>query len=120
MAWAESHLHTKWHLDPYSRLTTTDMERKLGWTVPHLGWKSGSHLTQYSWDRSLPLTPSFILIHPIIWPQFTRTFQTGQDRTDNGPMAQGEPFYKRSPKNRCFENVALKLQHIESKFKTLE
>jgi len=35
-------------------------------------------------------------------------------------MAQGEPFYKRSPKNRCFENVALKLQHIESKFKTLE
>ena len=28
--------------------------------------------------------------------------QTGQDRTgqDNGPIAQGEPFYKRSPKNR--------------------
>jgi len=25
--------------------------------------------------------------------------QSGQDRQHNGPMTQGEPFYKRSPKN---------------------
>jgi len=51
--------------------------------------------------------PSFILIHPTVWPQCTnvtdRTDWSGQDRTDtqtdNGPLAQGEPFYKRSPKN---------------------
>jgi len=28
-----------------------------------------------------------------------QTGETGQDRTDNGPIAYGEPFYKRSPKN---------------------
>ena len=27
--------------------------------------------------------------------------QTGQDRTHSGPIALGEPFYKRSPKNGC-------------------
>ena len=32
--------------------------------------------------------------------QTDRQDRTGQDRTgqDNGPIAQGEPFYKRSPK----------------------
>ena len=29
MAWAEVYLSTKWHSDPSSRLTTTDMSRKL-------------------------------------------------------------------------------------------
>jgi len=43
--------------------------------------------------------PSFILIHPTVWPQYTNvTDRTGQ--TDNSPIGQGEPFYKRSPKNR--------------------
>ena len=34
-------------------------------------------------------TPSFILIHPAVWPQYTNvTDRTGQDRqTDNGPIA---------------------------------
>ena len=49
-----------------------------------------------------------------VWPQYTNVIdrtgqtdrQTGQDRTrqdrqtDNGPIAQGEPFYKRSTKNQ--------------------
>ena len=36
--------------------------------------------------------PSFILIHPTVWPQYTNvTFRTGQT------VAQGELFYKRSP-----------------------
>jgi len=48
--------------------------------------------------------PSFILIRPTFWPQYTkvtdRTRQKGlTDRTDNGLIAQSEPFYKRSPKN---------------------
>ena len=40
-------------------------------------------------------TPSFILIRPTVWPQYTNI----TDRQDNGPIALGEPFYKRSPKN---------------------
>ena len=31
-----------------------------------------------------------------------RQRQTGQD---NGPIAKCEPFYKRSPKNKCTENL---------------
>jgi len=35
--------------------------------------------------------PSFILIHPAVWPQYTnvtdRTGQKGQDRQDDGPIA---------------------------------
>jgi len=39
--------------------------------------------------------PSFILIHTTVWPQYTNV----TDRTDNGLIAKGEPFYKRSPEN---------------------
>jgi len=34
VVWAEAYLHTKWHLDPSSHLTTTDMGRKLGSSAP--------------------------------------------------------------------------------------
>jgi len=48
--------------------------------------------------------PSFILIHPTVWPQYTNVTDRETDRTDrqtdNGLIAQGEPFYKRSPKKR--------------------
>jgi len=48
--------------------------------------------------------PSFILIRQTVWPQYTnvadRQDRTGQ--TDNGPIAQGKPFYKRSPKKTVF------------------
>ena len=45
---------------------------------------------------------------PTVWPRYTNVTdrQTGQQadrtdkQTDNGPIAQGEPFYKRSPKNQ--------------------
>jgi len=30
VAWAKAYLHTKWHLDPSSRLATIDMGQKLG------------------------------------------------------------------------------------------
>jgi len=56
------------------------------------------------WPGARPTCmPSFVLIHPTIWLQVTvhqRYRQTGQTGQDNGPIAQGEPFYKRSPKKR--------------------
>jgi len=62
--------------------------------------------------------PSFILIRPTVWPQYTNVTdrqrgQTGQtDRTDNGPIAYGEPFYKRSPKNgHCSSTTAFAQDH---------
>jgi len=36
------YLRTKWHLDPFSRLATTDMGRKLGGCAP---WRLGPYLT---------------------------------------------------------------------------
>ena len=42
--WA--YLHTKWHLNPSSHLTTTDMSRKLGGYAPLGEWQLGPHLTQ--------------------------------------------------------------------------
>jgi len=49
---AEAYLHTKWHLDPSSRLATTDTGQKLG-AVPLLG-ELGPHLTQCGRERGLP------------------------------------------------------------------
>jgi len=34
VAWAKAYLHTKWYLDPSSRLVTIDMGRKLGRLCP--------------------------------------------------------------------------------------
>ena len=50
------------------------------------------------WPGPRPTTmPSFILVHPTVWPQYTNvTDRTDRQRTDS----VGEPFYKRSPKNR--------------------
>ena len=42
--------------------------------------------------------PSVILIRPAVRPQYINVIQTGQTSTDNGPIACGKPFYKRSPK----------------------
>jgi len=38
------------------------------------------------------LPAEYTLIHPTVWPQYTNV----TDRTDNGPIAQGEPFYKKN------------------------
>jgi len=37
VARADAYLPTKWHLDPFSRLATTEMGRKLGALPPFLG-----------------------------------------------------------------------------------
>ena len=55
MAWAEAYLRTKWHIDPSSRLVTTDMDRKVGAAVPAiLGRGAGLDLTQCGLVRGLP------------------------------------------------------------------
>ena len=86
-----------------SRLATTDMGRKLGRLCPF--WGRGPGFPSNTWPGPSPTTiPSFIWIHPTVWPKdntiHQRHRQTGQtDRqTDNGPIAYGEPFYKQSPK----------------------
>ena len=61
---------------------------------------------------------------PIVWPRYTNVTdrQTGQQadrtdkQTDNGPIAQGEPFYKRSPKNSVLK--IMKKTKLESGGKT--
>ena len=40
--WAEAYFHTKWHLDPSSRLVTLDMGQKEGAVVPLSGGGNGS------------------------------------------------------------------------------
>ena len=58
--------------------------------------------------------PSFILIHPTVWPQYTNVTdrQTGQRGQDNGPIAQGEPFYKRSTKKTYCADVVFHRQSL--------
>jgi len=76
------YLRTKWHLNPSSRLATMDTGRKLGAgeLCPFWGGKLGPHLTQYSRRPRPTCMPSFILIHPTVWPQYTNVAdrQTGQ------------------------------------------
>jgi len=66
VTWAEVYLRTKWHLDPSSRLATTDIGRKLG-VVPPFGG------TWIPTPGPRPTTvPSGILIYLTVWPQQTR------------------------------------------------
>jgi len=37
--WAEAYLHTKWHLEPSSRLATVEMSRKRGRRAPPPFWR---------------------------------------------------------------------------------
>jgi len=56
VTWDKAYLRTKWHLDPSSRLATTDMGPKLGGCCAPFGWgeELGSHLTQCGLGWSLP------------------------------------------------------------------
>jgi len=72
-----------------------------------VGLKVGELLCPFTWGRAgspsntmspgpRPTSvPSGILIHPTVSPQYTNV----TDGQDIGPIAQGEPFYKRSHKN---------------------
>jgi len=85
------YLRTKWHLDASSCLATTDMDRKFG-AVPLLAGGTGSP-SSIMWDGPrLTSIPSFIVIHPTVWPQYPQHYR--HDR-QNAPMAYGEPFCNR-------------------------
>jgi len=66
-------------------------------------WRRGAGSPSNTmWPEPRPThRPSFIFIHPPVWPQYTNV--TDRTEQDNGPIAQDEPFYKRLPKNetRC-------------------
>ena len=91
---------------------------KIGWAVPLWGGGAGSP-SNTVWSGPRPTcVPSFILIHPTVWAQCTnvtdkqdRTDRTGQ--TDNGLIAYGEPFYKRSSKNCGTNRFAVWFVHLD-------
>jgi len=74
------------------RLATIDMGRKLGGLLAFSGRGAelGPNLTQCGRSRGLYTSmPSFILVHPTVWPQYTNITdrQHRRDRTDSGPIA---------------------------------
>jgi len=79
IAWAKAYLHTKWHLNPYSHLVITDVGRKLGAVLLWVGGAGSPSNTMWPGPRPIRM-PSFILIHPTVWPQYTNVtdIQTGQ------------------------------------------
>jgi len=81
VAWAETYLHTKWHLSPSSHSATTDMARKLGGCAHFIGgWGAGSQ-SNTMWSGPRPTCmPSFILIRPTVWPQYTNVTDRQTDR----------------------------------------
>jgi len=79
------------------RMATIDMGRKLGSCCAPFREGAGSHLTQCRLGTGLsPYQVASWSIQP--FGHNTPTSQTGQDR-QRSDIAQGEPFYKRSPKN---------------------
>ena len=91
VAWAKAYLPTKWHLDPSRHLATTDTGRKL------VGGAAGSPSNSVAPGPGPTCKPSFILIHPTLWPEYTNLSHRQTHRTDNGPTAYGE---KTVAKNR--------------------
>jgi len=71
----------KWHLDPSSRLTTTDMGQELRYGSAFCVGTGFSY--KLMWPGARPTSiPSGVLIRRTIWPQYTNVTdrQTGQDR----------------------------------------
>jgi len=79
VAWAEAYVRTKWHLDPYSCFATADMAQKLGGCASFGQGEVGSP-SNTMWPGPRPTSmPSFIVIHPTVWLQYTNvTDRTGQ------------------------------------------
>jgi len=100
----------EWHLDSYSLLTTTHQRhnkhrQKIGGCT-FFFWGGGGlvpiYNTMWSGQRSI-FVPSGILIHPAVWPEYTDVTDRQTGQTDNGRIAQGEPFCKRFAQKRSRE-----------------
>ena len=75
------------------------MGQKVWGPCPFWGGGAGSPSTTM-WTGPRPTSmPSFILIHPTVWPQYSNITDKTDKQTDNGLIASGKPLYKRSPKN---------------------
>jgi len=73
------------------------MDQKLE-AMPLFEGDLGPHPTQCGRSRGLPARQvSSWSVHNTPTSQTDRTWQIDRLRTDNGPIAQGEPFHKRSP-----------------------
>ena len=85
------------------RLTTTDTElREGGAAVPLSGGAGSPSNTMWPSGPRPTAMPSFILIHPTFWPQYTNvtdrqadTDRTGQRSNSIGRTVFGRPFVKR-------------------------
>jgi len=65
------------------------MSRKLG-ALPLFGEGGAGFSSNAVWPGTMPTyVPSFILIHPTVWLQYTNVTegQTGRTGHDNGPIA---------------------------------
>ena len=111
VTWAEVYLHTKWHLDPCSRLSTIDMGRKL-WVLCLLFWEGelGPHLTRCDKGGGLPKFPLDPSNHLATIHQRHRQtgekqtdIQTGQQSDSIGQTVFGRPFVKRFA--LCYRSV---------------
>jgi len=71
------------------------MGRKLWGSAPFGVGGTGSPSNSMARAEAYLYAKFHLLIHPTVWPQYTNV----TDRTHNGLIAMGEPFYKRSPKN---------------------
>ena len=95
-----------WSMQPFAR---NRYGPKLG-GVPL--WVRGSP-SNTMWPGSRPTcVPSFILIRPTVWPQWTNVTDRQDRQTDRRtrqrrcPIAYGEPFYKRSPKKTHCDTIS--------------
>jgi len=80
---AEAYLHTKWHIDPSSRLATTDMGRKLG-AVP-LSWGSWVPIQHTVAGAKAYFHAKFHLDPSNRLPTIAYTLRSQRDRQDIGP-----------------------------------
>jgi len=62
------------------------MGQKLEDRAPLEEGELGSHLTLWTGPRPTSV-PSFILIRPTVWPQYTNVTDRQDRQTDNGPVA---------------------------------
>jgi len=88
------------------RLATIDMGRKLGDCAPFLLGEGTEFPSNTIWPGPEPTsTPSFILIHPTVWPQYTNnTDRTRQDRQRSDSIGQTALQTVAQGKAACFTN----------------
>ena len=75
------YLRTKWHFDPFSRLATIDMGLKFSGEelcTFFLGGTGCLSNTKSPGPRPTCM-PSFILIHPTVWPQYLNVKSQGKN-----------------------------------------